>query len=155
VFDGELISRNRFTGEMKFDPDGKKSEKVLGYLLYFKLLNGFEKHYYMTHEEAEAHGKRYSQSYKKGYGVWADNFEAMAHKTVTKLGLSKFGVLSVEMAKAFEADQSVVDESGAPAAYPDAVPAGDVTSEAAPSVDQQAPSDASASGEIAGEGEQF
>lgn len=111
VYDGQLVNHNPFTGEMEFRVE-KDSEKVVGYLLYFKLLNGYEKYFYMTHEEVMAHGKRYSASFKKGFGVWAENFDAMALKTVVKLGLSKYGVLSIEMQKALEVDQAEVTDNG-------------------------------------------
>lgn len=61
----------------------------------------------MTTNEIKVHAGKYSQSFKYG-GVWKDNFEAMALKTVTKLLLSKQAPLSIEMQKAQLADQSVV-----------------------------------------------
>ena len=114
VYEGEIKNHNKFTGHMEFVVDGKTSNTVAGYLLYFRLLNGFEKYVYMTHDNMEKHAKRYSQSYKKGGGVWKDNFEAMAHKTVVKNGLGKFGILSVKMKKAFASDQAVIDNDGKP-----------------------------------------
>lgn len=114
VYDGQLKEYNPFTGEAQFDAAGKKSEKVAGYLLYFKLLNGYKKFFYMTREEVEAHGKRYSQTFKKGFGVWVDNFDAMALKTVAKLGLSKYGILTIELQKAVTYDQAVVTEDEKP-----------------------------------------
>ena len=114
VYEGEIKNHNKFTGAMEFVVDGKTSNTVAGYLLYFKLLNGFEKYVYITAGDMEKHAKRYSQSYKKGGGVWKDNFEAMAHKTVVKNGLGKFGILSVKMKKAFDSDQAVIDHEGKP-----------------------------------------
>lgn len=111
VFKGQIKNHNQFTGEMEFDSTARSTE-VVGYLLYFKLLSGFEKYFYMTADEVETHGKRYSKSFAKGYGIWKENFEAMALKTVIKMGLSKFGVLSVEMQKAIEADQGSVLPDG-------------------------------------------
>jgi len=111
VFEGQIKAHNQFTGEMEFN-FSVRSTKVAGYLLYFKLLNGFEKYFYMTEEEVQSHGKRYSKSFAKGYGVWKDNFEAMALKTVVKMGLSKFGVLSVDMQRAIESDQGTVSDDG-------------------------------------------
>lgn len=55
------------------------------------------------------HAGKYSQSFKYG-GVWKDNFEAMALKTVTKLLLSKQAPLSIEMQTAQLADQSIVHD---------------------------------------------
>jgi recombination protein RecT len=80
-------------------------------MAYFRLLNGFEKNLYMTVAELEKHAGRYSQTFKAKKGVWVDNFEAMAMKTVIKLLLSKFAPLSInsDLAKAIEIDQSDVD----------------------------------------------
>lgn len=136
VYDGELVKRNKFTGTMELDEEGKKSDKIIGHLLYFKLLNGFEKYFYMTHEEMEAHGKRYSQSYKKGGGVWVENFKAMADKTVAKLGISKFGPMSIAMEKAFVADQAEIEEDGA-ASYLDNPP--DPVADAKPAEKEKLP----------------
>ncbi len=108
VFEGQIKDHNPFTGEMSFNAEAK-SKDVVGYLLYFKLLNGYEKYFYMTKEQCLAHGKRYSKSFAKGFGVWKDDFNAMALKTVAKLGLSKYGVLSIDMQKAVEFDQATVD----------------------------------------------
>ncbi|OAV67511.1 recombination and repair protein RecT [Bacteroidales bacterium Barb6] len=96
MYEGEIASQNRFTGEIVFNPAGKKSDTVIGYVAYFSLINGFEKYLYMTKEECEKRGKKYSQMYKKGYGKWSDDFDAMARKTVLKLLLSRFGILSVD-----------------------------------------------------------
>ena len=64
----------------------------------------------MTRKQIDGHAKRYSQSLKKGYGVWVDNYDAMALKTVTKLLLSRMAPLSVDMQKAVLSDQSVVKD---------------------------------------------
>ena len=112
VYAGEMVGRNRFTGEMFFDESRRTSDDPVGCLLYFRLLNGFEKYFFMTEEELYAHAMRYSKLFKKGLGMWVTNPEVMKHKTVAKLGLGKFGVLSVQMQTAFRADQAVVLESG-------------------------------------------
>jgi recombination protein RecT len=78
---------------------------------YFRLLNGFEKYLYMTREQVEKHGKKYSQTYKRGFGKWSEEFDSMALKTVIKLLLSKFGILSIEMQRAMIADQSEIVEA--------------------------------------------
>lgn len=117
VREGEIIERNRLTGEIKFnwlDDNEREQAKIIGYVSYFRLLNGFESTYYMSVDEIKAHAKKYSQTYKKGYGVWVDNFEAMALKTVIKLNLSKNAPLSIEMQRAIETDQAVINESYEP-----------------------------------------
>lgn len=116
VREGELSGRDRLTGELTFnwnDDDAKRDKlPVVGYFSYFKLKNGFSSTLYMSKDEITAHGKRYSQSFKKGFGPWKDNFDAMALKTVSKLNISKNGPLSVDMQKAVEVDQAVIRGDG-------------------------------------------
>lgn len=121
VRQGELIGRNRLTGEMKFkfEEDDAKRQKlpIVGYVSYFRLSNGFESTFYMSKEEVNAHALRYSQTYKstnsyiKSSSKWTTDFDSMAIKSVTKLNLSKNAPLSVELADAIKADQSVMREA--------------------------------------------
>lgn len=108
VHEGELVSANKFTGEYVFDESARTSDKVIGYMAYLKLVNGFEKTLYMTIEEVQKHATQYSQTFRKGFGVWKDNFSAMAKKTVTKLLLSKYAPLSIEMQRAMMFDQASI-----------------------------------------------
>lgn len=108
VYEGQLVKKNKFTGEYVFDEDAKKSDKIIGFMAYFKLTNGFEKYDYMTIEEVKSHAQRFSQTYKKNMGVWRDNFEAMAQKTVLKRLLTKYAPKSIEMQQMAMFDQSVV-----------------------------------------------
>jgi len=80
VYEGELVSMNRFTDEYVFDESKRSSDKVIGYMAYAKLVNGFEKTIYWTVEKCKQHAMRYSQTYKKGFGNWVDQFDAMALK---------------------------------------------------------------------------
>ena len=109
VYEGELRGFDPITGEPEVGE--KISDNVVGYVAYMRLVNGFEKTFYMTTAEIEAHAKKYSQSYGKSYSPWTTNFEAMASKTVLKKLLNAWGVLSTEMAEAIQADQSVVDKN--------------------------------------------
>lgn len=106
VYEGEIKSENKFTGEYEFGE--KTSDKVVGYMAYFRLTSGFEKYLYMSKEQCEAHGKKYSQTYKRGFGLWKDAFDEMSKKTVLKQLLSKFGVMSIDIQRAQIFDQSVV-----------------------------------------------
>ena len=112
VHEGELVKHNKFTGEYVFDEDAKKSDKVVGYMAYIRLTNGFEKTVYWTAEECKAHALRYSQTFKKGYGIWKDNFDAMALKTVLKHLIKKYAPKSVEVLSAISDDQVVSNENG-------------------------------------------
>lgn len=107
VYEGQLVEENPLVGNT-YDWNGKASDKVIGYVAYMKLANGFEKELFMTTEEVTKHAQKYSKAYK--YGPWKDNFDAMALKTVIKLLLSKWGPLSVEMQKAITVDQGVIRE---------------------------------------------
>ncbi len=119
VYEGQLISEDPLMGN-EYDWKAKKSEKIVGYISRFELLNGFTNDFYMTAEQAEAHGARYSQSFKsdKQYGnsksLWSTDFDKMALKTVIKLNISKWGPMSVEMQKAVEIDQTVIKDDGTP-----------------------------------------
>ena len=111
VYEGQLIENNSFLG-FEFDWSKKTSDKIVGYASNFVLASGFESTFYMTIESIEKHAKKYSQTYKKGYGLWKDDFDKMALKTVSKLHLnSGEAPLSIEMQRAIANDQAVIDEN--------------------------------------------
>ena len=109
VYEGQLMEENPLTG-FAFDFTKRSSDKIIGYASYFELLNGFQKTMYMSKDMAEAHGKKYSQTYKQGFGLWKTDFDTMAMKTVMKLLLSKYAPLSIEMQRAVVADQAIINE---------------------------------------------
>ncbi|MCY6396681.1 recombinase RecT, partial [Actinobacillus pleuropneumoniae] len=127
----QLINEDPINGyEFDWKQKPEANEKPVGYYAYFQLVNTFTAELYMTAFEVDQHAQRYSQTYrtyldKKAKGqwatsVWADNFEAMALKTVMKLLLSKQAPLSVEMQQAVLADQAVVkDVDNSEFSYPD------------------------------------
>ena len=108
IYEGQLLDENPLTGEYTFDFKAKKSETIIGWAAYFKTVNGFEKTLYWPVEKIKKHGLRFSQTYKKGFGLWKDDFDSMASKTVLKALLSKWGILSTEMQNAVKFDQGVV-----------------------------------------------
>lgn len=119
VKEGELKEVNPLTGEISFEARPNRDElKTIGYVAYFRLINGFEKTLYMDAKEMEKHAKTYSQTYSsnKDYvrnaSKWATDFDAMAKKTVIKLLLSRYAPLSVEMQSAITSDQAVMDDKG-------------------------------------------
>jgi recombination protein RecT len=107
VFEGQLVSANPLLG-YEFDWTIPNQGEAIGYVAFFKLLNGFTAELYMSTADVKKHAGKYSQSFKYGSGVWKDNFESMALKTVTKLLLSKQAPLSIEMQTAQLADQAIV-----------------------------------------------
>ena len=126
VYEDEITSYNPITGELELTKDFSKCkqrtdgqrDKIVGYYAWFKLLTGFRKELYMTVDECKNHALQYSASYKsdlkKGWTTskWTTDFDAMAKKTVLKLLLSRWGVLSIEMQKAIQDDQKVYSEDG-------------------------------------------
>lgn len=105
VHKGELVKYDPFRDEYEFDVSKRESDEIVGYVAYFRTIGGFEKYFYMTKEEAMAHGKKYSKSFNNG--VWTTDPDAMCLKTVLKLLLSKFGILSIELQRAIKFDQGV------------------------------------------------
>lgn len=112
VYKKQLLKKDFINGfEFDWEQEPEKDENPIGYYAYFKLVNDFSAELYMSHDDIVKHAQRYSQTFKKGFGVWHDNFEAMALKTVMKLLLSKQAPLSVEMQQAVLADQAVVKDA--------------------------------------------
>jgi len=107
IYDGQLVEQNPLTGFV-FDFTVKPVGDPIGYAAFFSLINGFEKTLYMSVDELKKHGTSYSQTFKKGYGQWKDNFDAMCKKTVIKLLLSKFAPLSIEMQSSVKMDQGII-----------------------------------------------
>lgn len=119
VYEDELQGYNPLTGEVFFTDTEtwiqryeENADKIVGYYAYFKLQNGFKKQLYMSKKQVEIHGRRYSKSFNSQFGKWKTDFDAMAKKTVIKLLLSKWGILSIDMQKAVEFDQAVVKDVG-------------------------------------------
>lgn len=115
VKEGEIVNFDRLSGEIEFKwiEDQVKREKAstVGFVAYFRLLNGFEKSFYMTAEELNKHAKKYSKNFAKyGSGLWSDDFDSMAKKTVLKLLISKYGPLNTQLQKAIQEDQTVDGE---------------------------------------------
>lgn len=103
IYQGEEVKEDRLTGKIVLN--GKKvSNEIIGYVSYFRLLNGFEKYYYMSADEIHAHAKRYSKSYGRDTSPWKTNFDQMALKTVLKALISKYGIMSIQMLGAFKQD---------------------------------------------------
>ena len=113
VREGDIEEYSPLTGEYKFakitDFEARRKKPIIGYVAYFKLINGFEKPLFMTVGELKEHAAKYSKTYQKGGGVWDSDFDGMSKKTVLKLLLNKFGPMSVKMQTAISADQAVLD----------------------------------------------
>lgn len=126
VYEDELQSYNPITGEIKFvedfsnctQRDAGDAAHVAGYYAWFRLKTGYSQELYMSKKAVDNHARKYSQAYRydlnkgKKSSKWTTDFEAMALKTVIKLLLSKWGILSVDMQRAIQDDQKTFDGEG-------------------------------------------
>lgn len=110
VYENQFKKYNALTEELDADFEIDGAGLIVGYVAYFRLLNGFEKTVYWSKTKVEQHGKKFSKTYENSNGVWKSNFEAMAKKTVLKSAISKWGILSIEMTKAVVADQAEIKD---------------------------------------------
>lgn len=110
LYEGQFESYDPITDELKYNLDNRLSDEITHYVAYFQTINGFEKYNVMSKEEIENHAKKFSKTYSYKGSSWQTNFNTMAKKTVLKLLLSKFGILSIEMQTAQKADQAVIRE---------------------------------------------
>ena len=115
VKQGELKSWNPLTEEITLDlmedEIARENATSIGDVASFEYLNGFSKTIYWSREKMEAHALRYSKGYaaKKGYTFWEKDFDAMAFKTMLRQLISKWGVMSIDLQSAFEADSVAED----------------------------------------------
>lgn len=126
VYQDELVSYNPITGEVEFVKDFSKCKQraagdrssIVGYYSWFELTGGFRHDLYMSTAEVTNHAIKYSQSFRKdredgkASSRWSTDFDSMALKTVIKMLLSKWGILSIDMQRAIADDQQVFDDDG-------------------------------------------
>ena len=142
IREGELKSYNRLTEEVDLvfidDEDKREETPIIGYLGYYKLVNGAEKTIYMTTKQIENHEKKNRKGEYQGKG-WRDDWDAMARKTVYRRLIGKWGVMSIAYQTAQEGaslaqqlhDEYDAEGSASPSVYiiPEAVIEIDSTNE--------------------------
>lgn len=136
IREGECLGRDAETGKHKFsfieNEIDRLNAPIIGYLAYFELVNGFRKQVYWSKERLEKHADSYSMAFNisdyqklkggkipqsdmwKYSSFWYKNFDEMAYKTLLRHLLSRWGIMSIEMQKAFDADiaKEVENDSG-------------------------------------------
>lgn len=129
IKDGELIKWDPLNEEIQVrlieDEAERAKTPTIGYYAMMEYNNGFRKAMYWSREKMESHAQTYSRGYqaKKGYTFWETNFDEMAKKTMLRQLISKWGVMSIDMQKGYEADMasiSDVDKNTVEASYIDA-----------------------------------
>ena len=126
IYEDEYRGDDLLTGEVRFERvkggyrDQGDSKRIMGYFAYFQTVTGFKKTDFWTKEDVLAHAKKFSKTWNEDEQCftaktpWADNFDAMAEKTVLKHLLNNYGPLSVDsvLAEALRKDQIVMDTDG-------------------------------------------
>lgn len=120
VKEGELIYYNPIDEELEVkliaDEDEREAAPTIGYYAMFEHINGFRKALYWSKVKMEIHALKYSKGYmadkKNGtaYTFWAKDFDAMAYKTMIRQLISKWGIMSIDMQKAYESENDYSDD---------------------------------------------
>lgn len=115
---GELIRFDPLNEEIEVnliqDEEERENAETIGYYAMFEYTNGFRKAMYWSKAKMEAHALKYSKGYqaKKGYTFWEKDFDGMAYKTMLRQLISKWGIMSIDMQTAIDADMAVINEDG-------------------------------------------
>lgn len=131
---GELIGfdpmEETIDCELIENPDEREKAPTIGYYAMFEYQNGFRKAIYWTLAKMMHHADRYSKAFSaneyarlqrgevpekdmwKYSSFWYTSFDDMAKKTMLRQLLSHWGMLSTEMADAFEADGAAITSEG-------------------------------------------
>lgn len=113
------------------DEDEREKTATIGYLAMFEYLNGFKKTIYWSRDKMINHADRYSPAFSKNAtggkypkvsfedycaknypsvdewkysSFWYKDFDGMAYKTMLRQLISKWGIMSIDLQKAFEED---------------------------------------------------
>lgn len=125
---GELISWNPMTEDIEVNliKDDSEREKTpdMGYYAMFEYSNGFRKAIYWSLEKMQIHADTYSPAFHidlynkfvagevpksdlwKCSSFWYKSFGDMACKTMLRQLISKWGIMSIELQQAYEADDT-------------------------------------------------
>ena len=110
VYEGEEVVVDRITGSLKIEGGVTSPKKEKGLIASFALHSGLQKSIYMTNEEMEEHGKRYSKGYNKADGIWMTNKPAAYHKTILLKLLRTYGYLDPSDAAILDDEQPEIND---------------------------------------------
>ena len=145
VRQGELKKFDRLTEDIEVewvaDEDERERLPVVGYLGFFRLVNGYEKKIYMTVAQIDAHEKknRKGRADAKRPAIWNDNYDAMACKTVLRRLLTKWGLLSIDYMRADAQTVQFAQDVASGRLDDEEQPVIDVSAEAAAPADPEPP----------------
>ena len=117
IYEGDEVTQDRMTG-MHAINGRHVGNKMLGWMLYFQLVTGLEKTFYMTLDEIAAHAEHYSPGYHNSDSPWNNSHERtkMERKTVLSNGLRQWGVFTEndkEILDAIETNQEWIENQEA------------------------------------------
>lgn len=118
IKEGELVKFDPLNEEIVVnlieDEEARENAETIGYYAMFEYVNGFRKAIYWSKKKMIAHAERYSKGYAahKGYTFWEKDFDGMAYKTMLRQLISKWGIMSIDMEKAYESDMAVINDDG-------------------------------------------
>ena len=122
IKEGELIRFDPLNEEIEVKliehEEAREKAETIGYYAMFEYVNGFRKAIYWSKEKMKAHAMKYSPGYasdlKKGtkWTFWSKDFDGMAYKTMLRQLISKWGIMSIDMATAIDSDMAVINEDG-------------------------------------------
>lgn len=118
IKEGELVKFDPLNEEIEVNlienEEERENAPTTGYYAFFEYINGFRKAIYWSRARMEAHALKYSAGYraKKGYTFWEKDFDGMAYKTMLRQLISKWGIMSIDMQSAIDADTALINEDG-------------------------------------------
>ena len=120
----------------------RENAPTIGYYAMFEYTNGFKKAMYWSKEKMLAHADKYSKAFHvkavenrnpkysrvsyedflagkypegdawKYSSFWYKDFDGMAYKTMLRQLISKWGIMSIDLIQAIDADMAVIREDG-------------------------------------------
>ena len=109
IREGQEVEEDQLRGTHRIIGRASREAPIIGYLGYFELYDGYTKTIYMTVEEIEAHGARYSKTYEYSTSFWKKNPEEMREKTVIRKLLKKWGYLDPHDALLLDSSDEAMD----------------------------------------------
>lgn len=131
---GELIRFDPLNEDIEVnlidDYEEREARETIGYYAMFEYTSGFRKAIYWPKSKMLCHADRFSKAFSKEKykdllagqipekdmwkysSFWYKDFDAMAYKTMLRQLISKWGVMSVDLQKAYEADEALIKEDG-------------------------------------------
>lgn len=134
IKEGELVRYDPLNETIEVnliqDDEVRESTPTAGYYAMFEYQNGFIKTMYWSRAKMEAHADKYSSAFNleayrklqtglipaadrwKYSSYWYSDFDGMAYKTMLRQLISKWGIMSIELQRAFEGDEAAISDDG-------------------------------------------